>query len=127
MYPSTLLVIYYTPTSTKYRMLPIEREDDCVEAVAELKSAYSHCEPPSYSFLGLSVKVNNQLHEVPPNDFMVAGSIIFSPVFNKWLCKHYLHVAPGDVEATFIDDSVRMVAVTSDVLLQKDKYVVKQI
>lgn len=127
MTPSTLLVIYYTPSSTKYRMLPIEREDDCMEAVAELKSAYSQCESPSYSFLGLSVKVNHRLHDVPPNEFMVAGSVIFSPVFNQWLCKHYLHVSPGDVEATFIDDSVRMVAVTSEVFLQRDKYVLKQI
>jgi hypothetical protein len=127
MQPSTLLVIYYTPTMTKYRMLSIESDDYAEEAVEEIRSAYSECEVPSYAFIGMSVKVGEKTHELPAHEFMVAGSTLFSPVFNKWLCKHYLHVEPGEVEATFIDDLIRMVAVTSEVVLSRDKYVIKQI
>ena len=59
---------------------------------------------------------------------MTVGSTLFTPVFNLWLCKHYLHIPPSEHSVvTFIDDKVRMVAVTSEVVLLRDKYVVKQI
>jgi len=122
--PKTLLVIYYTPTTTKYRMLTPEGETD----IEELRSAYSTYEEPTYSFLGLSVSVDELEHEIPASEFMVVGSVLFSPIFNLWLCKNYLHVPPSsNVVVTFIDDAVRMVAVTSEVTLHRDKYAVKNI
>ena len=127
--PSTLLVIYYTPTETKYRMVaPAFSNGTASEIVAELRSAYTSYEAPSYSFLGLSVEINERTFSVPPQEFMVVGSTMFTPVFNMWLCKNYLHVTPTpQVTATFIDDLIRVVTVSSDVVLQKDKYVLKQI
>jgi len=127
--PTTMLVIYYTPTETKYRMVtPAVGNGTASEVVAELRSAYTTFEAPSYSFLGLNVEVSERTFTVPPQEFMVAGSTIFSPVFNLWLCKNYLHVPPtSQVTATFIDNLIRVVTVTSEVVLQKDKYVVKQI
>jgi hypothetical protein len=120
---STLLVIYYTPACTKYLMTPLNKTLTCDEVRRE------YCLPttPSYSFLGLSVTVDDTTHKVSPQEFMVVGSTLFSPVFNQWLCKHYLHVRPDKVVATIIDDSVRMTEVNSDVFLMQDKYVIKQI
>ena len=121
--PKTLMVIYYTPTSTKYRMVTPEETD-----IEELKSAYSTYEEPTYSFLGLSVSIDDVEYEIPSAEFMVVGSLLFSPIFNLWLCKNYLHVAPcSNIVATFIDDAVRMVAVTSEVFLHRDKYAIKRI
>jgi hypothetical protein len=121
--PKTLMVIYYTPTRTKYRMLTPEETD-----IEELKSAYSTYEEPTYSFLGLSVSIDDVEYEIPSDEFMVVGSLLFSPIFNLWLCKNYLHVTPSsNIVVTFIDDAVRMVAVTSEVFLHRDKYAVKRI
>jgi hypothetical protein len=127
--PTTLLVIYYTPRETKYRIVtPAVGNGTASEIVEELKSAYTTYEAPSYMFLGLNVDVHERSYAVPPQEFMVAGSTLFSPVFNLWLCKNYLHVkATTQVTATFIDDLIRVVTVSSDVVLQKDKYVLKQI
>ena len=128
--PATLLVIYYSPSATKYRMVSPALDPNATagDVVADLRSAYSTYEEPRYSFLGLSVQLGDASFSIPPQEFMVVGSTLFTPIFNLWLCRNYLHVPPtSEIAATFIDDVVRMVAVSSDVVLQRDKYVVKQI
>jgi len=130
MQPATLLVIYYSRTDTKYRMIaPVtETAPSAGDVVQEIEAAYRNFEVPSYSFLGISVSVGRGSYDVPPQDFMVVGSRLFTKTFNLWLCKNYLHVTPSDdIQVTFIDDAVRVVAVTSDVTLLSDKYLVKQI
>lgn len=130
MQPTYLLIIYYSSSSTKYRFVApvIETGKNALQLAADIESAYKNYTEPDFTFLGMSVSINDCHYPLPPAEFMVVGSTIFSLPFNYWLCKHYLNIYPcNQVVATFIDDDIRMVTVSSDVLIMRDKYVVKQI
>lgn len=130
MQPTYLLIIYYSSSGTKYRFVTpvVEYGEDARQLAVVIESAYRNYDEPDFTFLGMSVSIDDCHYPLPPAEFMVVGSTLFSTPFNYWLCKHYLNIQPCEqIVATFIDDDVRMVAVTSDVLIMRDKYAVKQI
>jgi hypothetical protein len=45
-----------------------------------------------YDALGLSIELNKS-YLLPPKQFMIKGNQLGSPVFLKWLCKHYLGIS----------------------------------
>lgn len=101
----TLFVIYYTTAGTKYRFHPIVERFKCT--AAELRSAYvSFSEPTAYKLFAVNLAIQNQTYTVNAIEFNIVGNEIFSPIFNKWLCRNYLHIEPCDtIDVSYFDDN----------------------
>jgi hypothetical protein len=108
VHPAALLVIYYTTEGVKYRFLDHYRKGPCTEEELEgIRRTYQNYEPPTTPFIGMTVTINDAHFNLNPEEFMVAGSTLFTATFNQWLCKHYLNVKPArKLVATLIDSDI---------------------
>jgi len=132
-YPVNLLVIYYTPIGTKYRFVPKIQDSYLTEtnltaqlAVDDIKSAYGIVAAPTYKLLGINIKIGNREYNLPTDEFVVTGSSIFSETFTRWLCRNYLHVPCSSASVTIIDESIRLLTITEEIVFHRDKYTMKQ-
>ena len=133
-YPANLLVIYYTPSGTKYRFVPklhdaqyLQETNRTAEAaIADIKSAYSRATVPKYKLLGIHVKVGSCEMNVAPDQFVVEGSTVFSVPFKRWLCRHYLHTPYAAMTVTIIDESIRLLTIDDEITFHRDKYLTKE-
>jgi hypothetical protein len=106
--PAALLVIYYTREGVKYLFLDNIRKGPSTEQEIEsIKSAYRNYKPPATKFIGMTVTLGDHSYDLNAEEFMVAGSTLFTPTFNQWLCRHYLNIQPTrKLVATLIDSDV---------------------
>jgi hypothetical protein len=103
--PAALLVIYYTREGVKYLFLDNYRKGPSTEEeIRDIKRAYQNYKPPDTKFIGINVTIGEDNFDLNAEEFMVAGSTLFTPTFNQWLCRHYLNIQPSrKLVATLID------------------------
>jgi hypothetical protein len=64
---------------------------------------------PEKKLLGLSVVVAGKSYSIEADEFNVGSNTLFTPAFNRWLCRNYLGIAVSEeVEATVIDADVNV-------------------
>ena len=64
---------------------------------------------PKNKMLGLAVDVGERTYPLNVDEFNVGASTLFTPLFNRWLCRNYLGIAVSEeVEATVIDADVNV-------------------
>lgn len=91
-----LLVKFYSGGEVRYRFA--ERTGRQVTVFSE----------PKRKMLGLSVTVGEKTYPLDANEFNVGASTLFTPHFNRWLCRNYLRVPDAEVTATVIDADVNI-------------------
>ena len=94
----SLLVKFYTQAGVRYRFV----ENPVLPYTPEFS-------PPQKSLLGLSVVVAGKTYEINADEFNTGANTLFTPAFNRWLCRNYLGIPAADeVEATIIDADVNI-------------------
>lgn len=107
------LIVYKTKKNTKYRFT------DSLN-VSELQI-------PSYTLLGMSVYINFKSYIICPSDFLIVNNILFTPVFNLWLCKHYLKIFPtNNVSITILDKFVDVHTFNGPLILNETTFTYNQ-
>ena len=62
-----------------------------------------------YKVIGMSVYIRDTSYILPPDEFVIQGNALFSPVLTLWLCKHYLYIEPTtESTLTLIDTDVNI-------------------
>ena len=121
--PLCILVVYYSSSGVKYRFLDLYPKEQPHLEIKEIMSAYQSYEVPDYNFLALSLHVDDTEYAIPPDEFTVVGSTIFTPTFTRWLCKYYLYVATGEkTKVTFIDNQVQVGHSNGPIILYRESY-----
>ena len=65
---------------------------------------------PRNKMLGMTVEIDGCTFPLNVDEFNVGDSTLFTPMFNRWLCRNYLYVPPRDVlQATIVDCDVNVV------------------
>ena len=115
-----LLVIYYTPTGTRYRFQPLHSSLGWKNA-SNIKSAYkTFQEPKVYKLYVVNAAIHERVHTINALEFNILGNEIFTPIFNLWLCRNYLHIAPSiHVDVYYINDSTSICVTKGPILFQQ--------
>jgi hypothetical protein len=102
-----LLVIYYTPNGTRYRFQRL-KEPLSSYTVPMLKSAFHvFTEPSQHKLFAVNATIHDHVYTINAIEFNVVGNEIFTPTFNLWLCRHYLHIPPSEtVDISYIDHTM---------------------
>jgi len=81
---------------------------------------------PKNKMLGMTVAVGEQTFTINVEEFNVAGSTLFTPLFNRWLCQNYLCVPPrDDLSATIVDSDVNVVVTKKPVRIGESVHIVE--
>lgn len=91
---SCRLIVYPGP---QYRFIDLGAEWADIEA-----------EPVSMGYAAMEATVAGRTYELNASEFMVRDSDLFTPTFNKWLCRNILRIAPAPVTYTVIDASMNL-------------------
>jgi hypothetical protein len=81
------------------------------------KEAYRSYEEPLCPFIGMQVRTDGKEYALDCRKFMVKRSTLFTPVFNKWLCKNVLRIKVTELRATIITSEVKVLEVTQPIIL----------
>lgn len=100
--PRALVIEYVVNGGTHYRF------------VDQPKPAYAYAADPfvvpKKKMLGMTVDVDDRTFPLNVDEFNVGNSTLFTPMFNRWLCRNHLYVPPQDVvQATIVDSDVNVV------------------
>jgi len=100
--PRALVVKYVVNGGNRYRF------------VEQPKPAHAYASDalvePRNKMLGMTVDVGECTFPLNVDEFNVGGSTLFTPLFNRWLCRNLLYVPPQDVlQATIVDCDVNVV------------------
>lgn len=118
--PAALLVIYYTREGTKYLFLDDYRKGPSTESELQaIRRTYQNYKAPATKYIGMNVTMGDENFDLNAEEFMVAGSTLFTPIFNQWLCRHYLNATPSrKLVATLIDSNIHFTQTESPLYLE---------
>ena len=81
---------------------------------------------PKNKMLGLTVDVGERTYPLNVDEFNVGASTLFTPLFNRWLCRNYLYVPPrDDLRATIVDSDVNVVVTKKPVRIGEAVHIVE--
>lgn len=82
-----------------------------------LMKAYKTCTAPLCPMIGIEVQTMDKSYSLKTHEFMVARSTLFTPTFNKWLCKYVLNIAVTPLTITVITSDVKIIKIEEPVHL----------
>jgi hypothetical protein len=110
---SNVLVVYSRPR--KFLFLPNAIVTD-LDAFKEAHQTYSEAALP---YMGIEVVANDFSYSIDPHDFMVEGSTLFTPTFNKWMCRYVLGIDVTPLAVTVVDNDVQVVTIDRPIKVGK--------
>ena len=116
-----LLVIYYTPNGTRYRFQRLQQPLSSY-TVPMLKSAFKNfTEPNQHKLFAVNATIHDHVYTINAIEFNVVGNEIFTPTFNLWLCRNYLHIPPSEVvDVSYIDHTMSVCFTKETILIDED-------
>ena len=110
---SNVLVVYSRPR--KFLFLPNAIVTH-LDAFKETHRTYSEAVLP---YMGIEVVANDFSYSIDPHEFMVEGSTLFTPTFNKWLCRYVLGIDVTTLTVTVVDNDVQVVTIDRPIKVGK--------
>ena len=115
-----LLVIYYTPAGTRYRFQHLQQKDVCT--IDTIKKTYrTFHEPKKYKLFAVNATVHEHVYTINAIEFNIIGNEIFTLIFNLWLCRNYLHIAPSEfIDVCYIDENTMVCCTKGPIIFKED-------
>jgi hypothetical protein len=135
---------YYKADTVSYYMITKEGEKlplfyPCTESVSGFLTVYNKngnykykftnnfiiedLQIPSYTWIGLQVRMHNKSHILKVHDYLVSPNILFTYSMKLWLC-HKLKVEPTtDMDICLIDENVNIRTIKNTIKLYKNNYI----
>jgi len=110
---SNVLVVYSRPR--KFLFLP----NAIVTDIAAFKEAHQTYSETALPYMGIEVVANDFSYSIDPHDFMVEGSTLFTPTFNKWMCRYVLGIDVTPLTVTVVDNDVQVVTIDRPIKVGK--------
>lgn len=109
-----VLVVYSRPR--KFLFLPNAKVTD-IATFKETHQTYAEAVIP---YMGIEVVANDFSYSIDPHEFMVEGSTLFTPTFNKWLCRYMLGIDITPLTVTVVDNDVQVVTIDRPIKVGKE-------
>ena len=103
------LIVQHNYQGKLYKIVPLHNEDTF--------------EIPSFTWIGMSIYVNEKSYVISPKEFLFVSNILFTREFNLWLCKHYLKIQPSEkIVTTIIDKHIEMYTVNYPIEIKETTF-----
>ena len=135
---------YYKADTVSYYMITSEGEQlpifySCTEPISGFLTVYNkngnykykftnnfiieELQIPSYTWIGLQVRMHNKYHILNVHNYLVSPNILFTDSMKLWLCRT-LQVEPTtDLDICLIDENINIRTIKNTIKLYKNNYI----
>ena len=78
---------------------------------------------PSYSWIGLQVRMHNKSHILNVDNYLVSPNILFTDSMKLWLCRKLKVEPTTDIDICLIDEIINIRTIKNTIKLYKNNYI----